>query len=60
MSLTIELSLDVWPGYDLKNAVAFANPGMKIAGSKRYRVVFEIPNPDEPDGEVRPVAEEVE
>ena len=57
--MEISLYLDIWPGGQPTHFSAYSHPSAKHAGAKRYRIVFFIPDPIEPDAAVAGTAEEV-
>ena len=51
--MRIELYVDVYPGIDVKYLCAYASPVPKGSYSKRYKLIAESPDPNEPDKTVK-------
>lgn len=47
--MEIILYVYIWPGVDYKYICAYSNPGAKSTGCKRFKLTFDLPDPNEPD-----------
>lgn len=57
--LKIILYLDLYPGQDMKYAMAVANPTAKLDSFTRYRLTVELPDPARPDADAEVLVEEL-
>ena len=50
--MEIVFYFDIWPGVATQLIYATQTPSKKMANVKRYKVVLNIPDPNEPDEEI--------
>ncbi len=47
--MDVTLYIDTYPGMEPEHVYANRHPGKKPANATRYRIDFELPDPNEPD-----------